>query len=127
MTERFWSKVNITDTCWEWTAARHSDGYGIIARPGHGTGWLLAHRYSAMLHFGMFDRRLQVLHHCDNPPCVRPEHLFLGEHGVNMRDMVAKGRHIFQTNPEVAAARGRMGKGVPHKRIAVQPRGVRLA
>jgi hypothetical protein len=93
MEQRFWAKVNKTDGgCWEWTAVTNQHGYGHLHPPGSRTP-IYAHRYSAMLHFGMFDRRLFVLHHCDNPPCVNPDHLYLGDHKDNARDMVQRGRH----------------------------------
>lgn len=99
MEKRFWAKVAKTDDCWEWTGAKKRDGYGKISLPGVGKT-MLAHRYSAMLHFGMFDTRLFLCHHCDNPGCVRPDHLFLGDAVSNMRDMVGKRRHGgFDTRP----------------------------
>jgi len=91
--DRFWAKVDKRgpDDCWEWTAARTNLGYGVIALPMRG-GRTFAHRLSAVIHFGMFDRRLLVCHKCDNPPCVNPDHLYLGTHAQNTRDMVDRGR-----------------------------------
>lgn len=93
MPERFWAKVNKTDTCWLWTGALDSFGYGRIFKPGRKQSYVTAHRYSAMLHFGMFDRRLLALHHCDNPSCVNPDHLYVGTSLDNNRDMVSRGRN----------------------------------
>ena len=90
LTERFWSKVvKIDDGCWLWTAALLLDGYGQI--------WLgqtmeRAHRLSWIIHFGPIPEGLCVLHTCDNPPCVRPGHLFLGTQLDNVRDAIRKGR-----------------------------------
>lgn len=92
MPDRFWAKVDKTDGCWEWTGGTVRGGYGKIGKPGGG-GHVLAHRYSAMLHFGMFDTRLLVLHHCDNPACVNPDHLYLGDHQQNADDKMRRGRH----------------------------------
>lgn len=92
LSERFWSKVQKGDGCWEWTGARHSFGYGWINRPGRGNGKMMAHRLSWELHFGPVAGGRGVLHHCDNPCCVRPDHLFLGSQSDNVRDMWRKGR-----------------------------------
>jgi hypothetical protein len=85
---RFWAKVNKTDDCWLWTAATVA-GYGAIGLRGK---HIKAHRYSWELANGPIPDGLHVLHRCDNPPCVRPDHLFLGTHADNMADMSAKGR-----------------------------------
>lgn len=88
MEERFWAKVDKSSDpngCWIWTAWTSSEGYGVIGQPG-GLRKMYAHRYSAALHFGMFDQRLLVLHHCDNPPCVNPGHLYLGTKSDNGKD-----------------------------------------
>jgi len=90
--DRFWQKVNITDNCWEWTAAPDKDGYGRINAPGSPSFKIKAHRMSWLIHFGPFDQRLMVLHRCDNPKCVRPDHLFLGDAATNARDMSSKRR-----------------------------------
>lgn len=93
VTERFWSKVDKTGDCWLWTASVGSHGYGqmtIAGRP------VTAHRYSAMFHFGMFDRRSWVLHTCDERRCVRPSHLYLGDRQRNIQDMVDRGRSFWR-------------------------------
>jgi hypothetical protein len=89
--ERFWTKVNITDKdkCWNWTASITNKGYGII-------GWeeknRSAHRLAWELTFGKIPEGLCVCHHCDNPACCNPSHLFLGTHKDNMNDRDQKGR-----------------------------------
>lgn len=84
--DRFWARVEKTETCWLWSGGRDPDGYGEF----NGTR---AHRASWELHNGPIPNGLWVLHHCDNPPCVRPDHLFLGSSADNTADKVAKGRH----------------------------------
>lgn len=75
--------------CWIWTAATVC-GYGCI---GYGAGKIAkAHRVSWELHNGPIPGGLCVLHHCDNPLCVNPDHLFLGTRKDNSDDMIAKGR-----------------------------------
>lgn len=90
--ERFWRYVKKGSGCWEWQASRHAPGgYGIIAAPGS-TPMLKAHRVSWEIHYGPIPQGMHVLHKCDNKGCVRPDHLFLGTHEDNMRDMKEKGR-----------------------------------
>ena len=87
--ELFWKKVEKTDWCWEWTAARNSDGYGFYCLYGK---LFRAHRLSWVFVHGPIPRGLCVLHKCDNPPCVNPGHLFLGTQKDNIRDCQMKGR-----------------------------------
>jgi hypothetical protein len=88
---RFWRKVDQTDTCWIWIGARHLDGYGIVIRDGR--NWL-AHRWVWTIANGTIPGELCVCHHCDNPPCVRPDHLFLGTRADNNVDKTGKGRNV---------------------------------
>ena len=90
----FWKKVNkeTINGCWEWTKS-NIKGYGVFCINSKNE---YAHRYSMIL-AGYDLQDFDVLHKCDNPKCVNPDHLFLGTHTDNMRDMVSKGRHVSPT------------------------------
>ena len=81
--------------CHLWLAAKHDRwGYGAFyidgqMRPAHRAAWILAH--------GPILGGLWVLHRCDQPACVNPDHLFTGTHADNMKDMVAKNRAASRT------------------------------
>lgn len=91
LAERFWSKVHKTEHCWIWTAGTDQQGYGRIGIGGRREPVERAHRVSWFLRHGTMPS-LCVLHKCDNPPCVNPDHLFLGTRTDNAEDKVAKGR-----------------------------------
>ncbi len=93
--ERFWQKVDKSGDCWEWTAYRIPAGYGQINIKGK---LFLAHRVSYMISKGEITDGLLVCHKCDNRKCVNPNHLFLGTHKDNARDMVNKGRNSKHPN-----------------------------
>ena len=94
LAERFHEKVDRreSDECWPWTAGTTGKGYGQLRKGAPSRRMLLAHRISYELVNGPITKDLQVLHSCDNPPCVNPKHLFLGTVTDNMRDMEQKGR-----------------------------------
>lgn len=87
--ERFYGKVDLCGACWLWTGARNSTGYGSILKEGKTA---LAHRVSFEIHNGPIKDGMCILHHCDNPWCVNPEHLYEGTKADNARDMVERGR-----------------------------------
>jgi hypothetical protein len=104
---RFWNKVDKTDTCWIYTGCLDRDGYGIYYDQPNKKQHR-AHRFSAIL-AGLDIKGKVVCHHCDNPRCVNPEHLFVGTQQDNLRDMIAKKRHyhnrprkkgIYKLTPE---------------------------
>jgi hypothetical protein len=107
---KFWERVRRGDGCWEWTGTVLNTGYGQLGffRNGKRTNHA-AHRLSYEINKGPIPRGLFVCHHCDNPRCVRPEHLFLGTAKDNSQDMVAKGRaarpFLGKKRPEVSRDR----------------------
>ncbi len=124
--EKFWSyvdKSNGDNACWIWTGLKNEDGYGR-------TSWerkhWKCHRVAYLITFGEIPKGMQVLHHCDNPACVNPSHLWLGTHTDNMRDMVSKGRkfrhyppgtHWTQREPEKLARGDKSGSRLHPERL----------
>lgn len=98
----FWSRVEKTDTCWLWTGFRNAQGYGKLNVAGRKRG---AHQVAYELTYGPIPKGLDICHHCDNPPCVRPDHLFAGTVSDNMNDAVAKGRKGGKPNLLIAGER----------------------
>jgi len=90
---KFEQKVlKLPNGCWEWQGARDSDmGYGKV----RAFNQTLAHRVSYILYVRPFiEKDMCVLHKCDNPPCVNPEHLFIGTRDTNNKDRAIKGRSV---------------------------------
>ena len=100
-TDRFWKLVSKGAACWNWTGTTRK-GYGVFSLAGRR---IAAHRFSWELHFGRIPgggsgaHGWCVCHRCDNPPCVRPSHLFLGSNAENQADKAAKGRCRRQNSP----------------------------
>lgn len=113
-TERFWSQVLKTETCWLWQGNRSSKGYG---RFGVGYDRIAAHRFAYQLTYGLILPGLFCCHHCDTRLCVRPEHLFLGTQRDNMRDMSSKGRSGAHAHPETLARGERNGSHTHPEKI----------
>lgn len=119
--EWFWSKVDQTggpDACWEWTAGRHGDGYGLISYEGRTQG---AHRVAVLLSGEIIPPRMLVMHSCDNPPCCNPAHLRVGTYSDNEQDKVRKGRGRYN------ARRGAENRGGIRRLTPEQVREIKLA
>lgn len=97
---RFWAKVHILSPieCWEWQSGKDPNGYGRfgIGPDRSNITPRLAHRVAWELAVGPIPEGRHLCHHCDNPGCVNPAHLFIGTAGDNMRDMARKGRNSNQ-------------------------------
>jgi hypothetical protein len=101
--DRFWAKVDKADPsgCWVWLANRNNKGYGLF-RPGGVAPKALAHRLSFAESCGTIPKGRLVLHSCDNPSCVNPAHLRLGDHKANTGDMDTRARR--NSNPRRGGA-----------------------
>lgn len=97
----FWSKPD--GECVVWKGGRGPRGYGLAYSSA--LGYMSAHRLSYIVNHGPIPDGLMVRHTCDNPPCIRAEHLMLGDNWENMRDMVERGRSLKgEANPQVRIA-----------------------
>ena len=124
---KFWARVDKSGDCWLWTGTKTRGGYGMIRwRVGARTDSYRAHRYAYAEVYGAIPEGAEVCHHCDNPACVRPEHLFVGSRTDNVRDMLDKGRESRGENrynakltaDDVIAIRSMRERGIELKQIA---------
>jgi hypothetical protein len=123
--ERFWAKVQRGRGCWEWQAGRNYQGYGQFAIDRGGERWRTeqAHRIAWELTYGPISEDTIICHHCDNPPCCRPDHLFDGTHADNAQDREAKGRgYDIGHGPKARGSRSGMAKLTEPQVLAIRRR-----
>lgn len=102
--------------CWIWQKSRNRDGYGLVGVKGTARH---AHRVMAEHLYGPLKTKQYVCHSCDEPSCVNPAHLWVGDQQQNMNDMTRKGRGTIKLNAEqVRAIRSLAAAGKQHKDIA---------
>lgn len=125
MKDRFWSKVDKTGDCWLWTASVNQRGYGQFKIYDRGNGKqkvMETHRVAWLLENGDIPAGIQVCHKCDNPRCVRLDHLFLGTQKDNSQDMARKGRATMHAakldEQQVVAIRQEYASGLSSYKIA---------
>ena len=115
--ERFHDRYEKSEGgCWQWLASGTSEGYGRIESGGRK---ILAHRLSFVLHKGEIPEGMLVLHRCDNPGCVNPDHLFLGSNADNSDDKVRKNRQ------SKGSAHGSWSRGENHYRTQLTDEDIR--
>ena len=112
--DRFWARTELglihpeIGPCAEWVGARFPTGYGKVSYFGHPA---YTHRVAYQITVGPIPTALNVLHHCDNPPCVRVDHLFLGTDLDNAVDREAKGRGYFSRPGALDSLRAARSRG----------------
>ena len=96
--DRFFRNIEKTDSCWTWRGRIVGKGYGMIGLGGKGAKQVLVHRLSYEIHKGLIPDGLVIMHKCDNPRCVNPDHLEAGTQSQNIKDAFARGRKFNLPN-----------------------------
>lgn len=116
LTARFFGRVKPENGCWLWLGYKDRDGYGVFyTKEGN-----RAHRLSYIFFCGPIAEGMHVLHKCDNPSCVNPEHLFLGTNQDNIDDKMVKGRHRWKPRTKLTEENVNMIRtsDLPNKELA---------
>jgi hypothetical protein len=89
LNKNFWNNIVKTENCWLWIGGKNKTGYG---RVRIGNKYYLPHRLIIQHKFDITDTKINICHKCDNPSCVNPKHLIVGNKFINMQDACKKGR-----------------------------------
>ena len=111
--EKFWRHVSKTNHCWVWNGTLNDSGYGVVFHDFNGSGHkqYRAHRIAYFIYNGvMLERNEVLMHTCDNPRCVNPDHLVVGTQQDNLRDMCKKGRNRYGTSRGLANPRTKLNE-----------------
>ena len=119
--DRFWAKVDKSGDCWQWLACGTQDGYGQFWFSGR---MMRATHFAVLTEGADVPSGMCILHTCDNPGCVKPDHLFIGTIADNNRDRDRKGRAAVLTPKRARelqqlTTKARQKNGtfrIPHKR-----------
>ncbi len=121
------SRLDMSGDCWLWTGPLNNEGRGRLYWRGSNK---MHHRVVWEILVGPIPEGAFVCHHCDNPTCANPEHMYLGDQFTNMRDMISRGRHWAQKNPEEARKIGKKliagyrhlqrGPGSPNAKLTIE-------
>lgn len=114
--------------CWVWTASKRNKGYGAFVWADK-SGKVIqgrAHRFSWEVYYGPIPFGKCILHNCDNPACIRPDHLFIGTKAINNDDMRRKGRSVpGGTHLKAKGLPGRYERGTEHHNAKMTPAKIR--
>jgi hypothetical protein len=124
---KFWSKADRSEQsaqCWLWLGTKNESGYGYLRMGGRYTRHWYAHRVAWILTNGEIPDGLCVLHHCDMPACVRPDHLFLGTRKDNALDRIAKHRRVNEVLSDAEVREIRALRGIESQRKIANRLGV---
>jgi hypothetical protein len=127
---RFWSKVDVkrsVSECWEWRASKRKSGYGRLRKSGY---TYCASRLAFEIFYGEKLGSRFACHHCDNPSCCNPHHIYAGDVQQNVSDAMARGRlkgfslpgdrntRALISNADIPAIRQLIHDGKTNKEIA---------
>ena len=120
--QRFWRRVikSPDNDCWDWAGSKSAQGYGWF---WNGSGMTRASRVSWQIHYGDIPTGMCICHHCDNPVCANPHHLYLGTYSDNVADAYRRGRN--KPRPGTSNSNAKLTEGLVRTLREAKKAGVR--